>query len=186
MWSLLKRYNRMFSYKSMTKLPPRVNFLQFLDPTSEKVGSTFSYFFPKRNGPVVETGSQVVHPFPCLSASLDTNNTTIIYWWQLKSREVQEHLQVHTAQQVVFLCVWCFFVFCFLLFCVFSFGHATKFPNQGLHTRPLHWKCVVLTTGPPGKSPAQELLKRMSKWPLNKEMPHLLEQNHCPTGDGGA
>ena len=38
------------------------------------------------------------------------------------------------------------------------FGYAARhvgsqFPDQGLNPCPLHWKCGVLTTGPPGKSP---------------------------------
>ena len=50
---------------------------------------------------------------------------------------------------------WCWriwFLFCFLFWpCCAACG--SYFPNQGLNPRPLHWKCRVLTTGPPGKSP---------------------------------
>ena len=43
-----------------------------------------------------------------------------------------------------------------------NFWHATKqagsqFPDQELNLCPLHWKCRVLTTGPPGKSQQQVL-----------------------------
>ena len=39
----------------------------------------------------------------------------------------------------------------------FFLSHAARhvrsqLPDQGSNPRPLHWKCEVLTTGPPGKS----------------------------------
>ena len=45
----------------------------------------------------------------------------------------------------------------FLFVCFYIFGHAAQHvgyqpPNQGANPHPLHWKCAVLTTGPPGKS----------------------------------
>ena len=50
--------------------------------------------------------------------------------------------------------------FCFYLF---IFGFATWwFPHQGLNPCPLHWKAIVLTTGPLGKSKLSIIWKRHS------------------------
>ena len=65
---------------------------------------------------------------------------------------------------VVWLLSWDFLLgrdpgslsFVFFFVCFFFFWPAphvgSSFPDQGLNPRPLHWKCGVLTTGPPGKS----------------------------------
>ena len=39
-----------------------------------------------------------------------------------------------------------------LFFVSLFFGHAARFPDQGSNLCPLHWKCGILTTGPPGNS----------------------------------
>ena len=50
------------------------------------------------------------------------------------------------------------FAYCLGEYGLFFFGHAVRlagswFPGQGLNPDPLQWKCGILTTGPPGKSP---------------------------------
>ena len=42
-----------------------------------------------------------------------------------------------------------------------------KLPDQGLNPYPLHWKCGVLTTGPPGNS--QECFNIFNHWEGTKE-----------------
>ena len=53
--------------------------------------------------------------------------------------------------------LWGFFLVWFLLFVFYhAFRHASySFFNQGLNPCPLQWKCWVLTTVPPGKSPLE-------------------------------
>ena len=38
-----------------------------------------------------------------------------------------------------------------------------NFSDQGSNLRPLQWKCRVLTSGPPGKSPATLVFKHLIK-----------------------
>ena len=38
----------------------------------------------------------------------------------------------------------------------------SQFPDQGSNLRPLHWKCGVLTTGPPGKSQKKDIEQALS------------------------
>ena len=47
-----------------------------------------------------------------------------------------------------------------------------KLPDQGSAPCPLHWKCVVLTTGQPGKS--QIVLKNKNK-SLSNTVKHILK-----------
>ena len=45
----------------------------------------------------------------------------------------------------------CIFIFILFIFSV-ALCDMWNFPEQGLNLGPLHWKCVVLTIGPSGKS----------------------------------
>ena len=52
-----------------------------------------------------------------------------------------------------------FFFFFFLWLHYAAYGILV--PQQGSNPRPLHWKCGVLTTGPPGKSHKGFFFKRI-------------------------
>ena len=58
-------------------------------------------------------------------------------------------------------------------------GNMRPFPNQGSNLCPLHWKCQVSTTGPPGK------FLHLIFWPLagleQEDIPFIFNSNHNKT-----
>ena len=72
-------------------------------------------------------------------------NTQNIEW--MSARNLMH--RVVNIDSSFLLCFWCYFTFFFFLLHWAACGVFIPWPGN-LH--PLHWKCWVLTTGPPGKS----------------------------------
>ena len=79
--------------------------------------------------------------------------TTIFFRFQRKLVKIKLCLEI--AKLVLFACAIrkSYFCYCSCFVLALATQHVGPlFPDQGLNLCPLHWKCEVLTTGPPVRS----------------------------------
>ena len=112
-----------------------------------------------------------LHPNPrllsCILSACILDKANPVYHLFLYSLQVNNVLIF-----LSFIFISFFSVFHSSYFLKLFFGHimwhvGPKLPDQGLNPYPLHWKCGVLTTGPPGNS--QECFNIFNHWEETKE-----------------